>query len=154
MRGITAIHPRQRGATLVITLLMLVVITLLAIAAVNSSTVNLRIVDNMRTIQEQEAATLRGLADVLGSSENFLNPQAQNIDVGGGNTVHAEAPVCIFSQTAQDYSACPEGEDCTIPEDTIWLVRVCFSDDNACDATQHVTMSQGVRIRLTAGSCG
>ncbi len=154
MRTAKTLRQRQHGATLVITLLMLVVITLLAIAAVNSSTVNLRIVDNMRTVQEHEAATLRGLAEILSNSQHFLDPQARNVDVGGGNTVHAEAPVCIFSQSAQDYSACPEGEDCTIPEDTIWLIRVCLSDDNACDASQHVTMSQGVRIRLTAGSCG
>lgn len=73
---------RQRGATLITALVMLVVLTLLVISAINSSTVNLRIAGNMQIHEEVVAAAQQATEQVL--SYNFAaNP---SLAVNNANT--------------------------------------------------------------------
>lgn len=164
------IAPRQRGAALIVTLLMLVVITLLAVALINSSTVNLRIVDNMRTIQEQESMVQRAIERVS-SDPSFFAPGGgdriinfdNNLDPNneGTNNVRVEPAQCISAFPPDGTGE--EGEGSATggtgvsgevgTEITIWLVRACFTSDNNCDPEQHMTITQGVRTLLLVGNC-
>ena len=138
---------RQRGAVLIVTLLMLVVVSLLAVAAVNNSTVNLRIVDNMRTVQEQEAAALQAIEIVISDPNHFHNPLQQTVPVNSLN-IDVSEPRCVVFQPSEGSSAQIEGsQDVTPPENTYWEYTACLPGNGPC-------FSQGVRMRMLAGRCG
>src|SRR5207302_2415351 len=68
----------QRGAALFVSLIMLVLITLFVLAAINMSTVNLRITANSQARSEAIAAAQQAIEQV--ASRNFTaNPQAATV---------------------------------------------------------------------------
>jgi Tfp pilus assembly protein PilX len=92
-------HRSQRGAALVVTVIMLVLLTLLVLAVTNMSTVNLRIAHNEQTKTESIAAAQRAIEQV--ASTNFpANPQPVTVavDINGDGTtdynVAVAKPVC------------------------------------------------------------
>lgn len=86
----------QRGATLAIGLIMLVLITLMVVAAFNLSTSNLKAVGNMQSRKEAVAATNAAIEEVISSSAIFATPAARSISVGG-YTVAVATPVCLYA---------------------------------------------------------
>ena len=94
----------QRGATLVISLVMLVMLTLFAISAINLSTTNLNIVGNMQARMEAQSAGKQAIELVLSSAANFLTPVAQSINVDVNNdgttdyTADVDIPACYSSK--------------------------------------------------------
>jgi Tfp pilus assembly protein PilX len=74
----------QRGVTLVISLILLVMVTLMTVTAENLSTTNLKTVGNMQFRDEAVAAANRAMAQVL-SSPFTTNPAAQSINVDINN---------------------------------------------------------------------
>ncbi len=64
----------QRGMTLVVSLIMLVVITLFVLSAIRLSTANLRTVGNMQARNEAAAASQRAIEDLLSSPAAFTAP--------------------------------------------------------------------------------
>jgi len=67
---------KERGATLIIALIMLVTLALLAVWAFNSSTANLRIVGNTQVRQEAAAAVQTAIETTISSTQFHLNPPA------------------------------------------------------------------------------
>jgi Tfp pilus assembly protein PilX len=63
----------QRGVTLVIALIFLVVITLIVVSAIKSTNVNSKIAGNMQVQREAEAATQQAIEAVI-SSEFTKSP--------------------------------------------------------------------------------
>lgn len=96
---------RQRGATLLVGLVMLVLLTLLAISAFNTSSVQLRIVGNMQSKQEALAAANQAAAQVLSGTLFTTDPALVGstpitVDVNQDGTVDYTAtvtPVCTSS---------------------------------------------------------
>ena len=92
---------RQRGAALFVSLIMLVLITLFVLAAINMSTVNLRITANSQARSEAIAAAQQAIEQV--ASKNFTtNPQAVSVSVDLHNdqtktdyTVAVAKPACL-----------------------------------------------------------
>lgn len=75
------IHPqRQRGATLVVALIFLVLMSLFAIHAFLGSSTNLRIVGNMQARSEAEAAAQVAIEQVI-SNPGFAQNPAQSASV-------------------------------------------------------------------------
>lgn len=70
----TAPIRRQRGATLIVTLIMLVVITLFAVSAFNSSNINLKVVGNMQSRAEALAASQRTIEETLSHTDFYTTP--------------------------------------------------------------------------------
>lgn len=138
-------RPYQRGAVLVTSLLMLVVLTLLAVSSIRSSSVNLLIVDNMQSQKHAEGLAQRAIAEVLGDVDSFKNPAAQQLTFENVAVQVTEAQ-CIGYRTATGYSI-RMGRGYLPPEDTAW--EFSASVDEAAKATIH----QGVQIRMTAGNC-
>lgn len=92
--------PRQRGAVLVVALIMLVVITMLVVGAFSMSSVSLKAAGNMQARDEAVAAGNQAIEQVINT--NFTaNPQPQgfNIDIDNdGNPdyqVNFATPVCL-----------------------------------------------------------
>lgn len=62
------VDQNQRGSVLIISLIMLVVLTLLAVSAINMSTAGLRVVNAMQTRGEALSAAQRCVEQILSSS--------------------------------------------------------------------------------------
>ncbi|HZZ94581.1 MAG TPA: hypothetical protein VFE23_18605 [Usitatibacter sp.] len=75
---------RQGGATLIVTLIMLVVITLFAVSAFNTSNVNLKVVGNMQSQAEGMSASQRTIEETL-SHTDFYNTPGNAIPAPCGN---------------------------------------------------------------------
>lgn len=109
----------QRGATLVVALIMLVALALLAIWAFNSSTTNLRIVGNTQVRQEALVAVQEAIEATISTAQFTITPAATAanpipVDVDGDGTpdysvMLSPAPVCyrykVIPTSALDLTA-------------------------------------------------
>lgn len=145
---------RQRGATLLVSLIMLVVLTLFAVAGFNLSSVNLKIAGNFQMQKGMESVAQQAIEQLISSSSPFnLTPVASTICVNGGTgcvggyNVAMAAPKCNYAATARGYSK-RLGE--LSLEDTTWEVRADVTD--ALTGAK-AAIVQGVNIRLLAGNC-
>lgn len=91
----------QRGATLVVALIFLVLMSLFAISAFNSSSSNLRIVGNSQAIQESLSAAQMAVESTISTPEFYKTPIEKSIEVdmnGDGTPDYTAsitpAPVC------------------------------------------------------------
>ena len=154
------LHSRQRGMVLILSLIMLVVLTLLAISAIRLSTVNLRAVANAQVRSEAMSAAQRTIDLIL--SGNFTDniagtQQVLTVTEGSKNYTVSVARPCLVSLTpiknadldialAEDlkcvdtvsnpYSACAQ---------TIWQLQA-----NASSGWfgANVTLTQGTGIKM------
>lgn len=74
----------QRGATLVIALIMLVLLTLFAISALNTSTTNLKVVGNMQARTEAFNAAQQGIDTVISRTDFVTDSAAAVVSPCGG----------------------------------------------------------------------
>lgn len=150
--------PRQRGTTLLVTLIMLVVLTLFAVTAFNLSSVNLKIVGNFQQYRATEAVVQQAVEQLMSTVSIFTTPAATNICVPSGtvtagacpsseHTVVITRPQCNYAAAARGYTK-KIGE--LAPEDTNWEVRAGYTDP-ATNAS--VVIVQGVSVRMLAGNC-
>jgi len=78
----------QRGATLVVALIMLVLLTLFAVSAMNTSIVNLKVVGNMQSRSEALAAAQQAIETVLSTTQFVADPNNAVINpCGAANTL-------------------------------------------------------------------
>jgi len=143
-------YPRkQNGVALVVSLLMLSVMMLLAVTAIRSSEVSLRIVANVQSQQIAEEDAERAIETVLSSADNFQNPHAvtynPSSDSDGLTTTVSKAD-CLSVRPAPGYSARMPNA----PEETTWEVTASANDDRSGARTE---VHQGVKIIMTAGNC-
>ncbi len=137
---------QQCGSVLLVSLLMMVVLTLLAVTAINTSNVNLRIVGNMQAQQEVEAIVLRAIEEVVSDISYFNVPATTPTLVVNGRDVTLAERVCLRATPATGYSAVWG----LAPQNTVWEIEAASTD--AVTGAQ-ATIHQGVQILLTAGGC-
>lgn len=107
---------QQKGMTLVVGLIMLIVLTLLVVSAVRFSSTNLRIAGNMQIQTEAAAAAQQGIEKVL-SADFTAAPAAVSIDVDLNNdgakdyTVAIAQPACNSSQPLTGADGNPNAAD-------------------------------------------
>ncbi|HEX6870260.1 MAG TPA: PilX N-terminal domain-containing pilus assembly protein [Micromonosporaceae bacterium] len=145
---------QQRGATLMVTLIMLVVLTLFAVTAFNLSGVNLKIVGNYQQQKSIESVVQQAIEQIMSTITIFTTPAETDVCVngtGGGCTggylVKVYKPKCNYTTTAKGYTK-KIGE--LTPEDTNWEVRASFTD---AFSKASVAIVQGVAVRMLAGNC-
>lgn len=99
---------KQKGATLLVGMIMLVVLTLLVVASIRSGIFNLRIAGNMQTQTEAAAATQQVLEQVINEInvplQDVAQIKAQTVTVSVGNAnyavnVEAMKNNCIFEKS-------------------------------------------------------
>ncbi len=142
-------HVHHRGSVLLVSLFLLIVLTVLAISAINTSTTGLRITGNMQSQHFADAAVQQAMDNLLSNSNNFNFPTVMNPTVNG-LTVTLTRPECRRTQAAGGYSRKMSSNTVAMPQDTEWQVTGTATD-TLTGAQASVT--QGVRIRLTAGNC-
>ena len=149
----TLIH-FQRGSTLLVSLIMLVLMTLIAISAMSSTTINLQMVGNAQFREEATAAGQRAIEVVL-SKTNFLftPPSNQSIDINQDGTADylvsfVPAPQCL-SYRAVNFG--DEGVPSTCAADatlgavcywTVWDITANVSDIRT---GANIVIHQGIR---------
>lgn len=145
---------RQRGAVLLVSLIMLVVLTLFALAGFNLSSVNLKITGNFQGQKAMEAVAQQAIEQVISSVSAFnLTPAASTVCVNGGfgclggYNVAVSAPKCNYAAVAKGYTK-KVGE--LTPDDTDWEIRAEITDPLT---GAKAAIVQGVSIRMLAGSC-
>jgi len=163
---------KQRGATLVVSLVMLVVLTLLVISAIRSSNSNLRIAGNMQ-FQEEAIAAAQQATEVILSSNFTAAPAASNVSVTIGlatytanvltpacsgsrpllNTEPNIPKECISSSTAQNtgiiFASAPASTGTSWCYSQQWEVQTSVSDTTTGAST---TLHQGVSLNVPTGT--
>ena len=97
---------KQSGATLLVALVMLVVLTLFAITAINFTNINTRIVGNQQFKKEAESAAQQAVEQII-SSDFTTNPVATavNVDINNDGTndyiVQVAKPACLTTKPIQ-----------------------------------------------------
>lgn len=151
---------RQRGVTLLVTLIMLVVLTLFAVTGFNLSSVNLKIVGNFQQRKATEAVVQQAIEQAMSTATIFATPADTYICIPSGtlttsggacgsseHKVKLERPRCNYTTTARGYTK-RLGE--LTPEDTNWDVRGIYTDPLTSASAAIV---QGVAVRMLAGNC-
>ena len=146
---------RQRGATLIIGLIMIVLITLIVVNAFTLSSSNLKSVGNMQVREEGVAAANQAVERLISSPfTNSLGSQTFTVDINKDGTddytVAVATPTCIRASQAR--AAAPSdvelGEAMSSGStwNTDWQVDATVSD-SATGAS--VQIKQGVRVLLS-----
>ena len=87
MKSAASSHPSaQRGVTLIITLVMLVVVTLIAISSLRSTTMNERMAGNSRDRQRALQAAEAAVRSCLGQLENNIYLGTKSTPTAAGTT--------------------------------------------------------------------
>lgn len=94
----------QLGATLVVALILLVLITLMVTSAFTLSTGNLKSVGNMQVRDEAISAANVAVERAISSDTIFFNPALTTVSVPPYSVTIA-APVCLGSATIPDYTS-------------------------------------------------
>lgn len=153
---------RQRGVTLIVGLIMLILITLMVTTAYTLNTANLKSVGNMQFRNEAIAAANKALEVVIGTSfpTGFTSlPPAQTITFDVNNdgtpdyTASVSVPTCVQATVASGVSTtgCGRsfrgGVSCPAANyNTLWNVDATVTD--AISGAQ-VAVSQGFRQELS-----
>jgi len=140
----------QSGATLLVTLIALIVVTLLALAAIKASSINLKISGNVQAAGEAEAAAQFAIDGMIANIANFTNPPTGTTSspvTMGGKTydVTLQPPRCLRSATAPGYSLLYSSP----PVDQVWNFAATASDSIS---GANVTVHQGIKVRMPVGT--
>lgn len=135
----------ETGATLLVTMIFLVLITLFANSMLQFSDIHYQVIRNMQNQNEAEKAAQQGIEEQITSIGYFEGGSAAPSKTINRVTVAVQAPICIDSQLADGYSAL----DPFSPEDNVWDVQ-----SNGTTLTgSNVEIHQGAKIRQPAGRC-
>jgi hypothetical protein len=128
---------KQGGATLVVGLIMLALITVMVATAFTLSTTNLKSVGNMQFRNEALAAANKAIEQVLGSPFT-VSPTAETIEVDINNddtadyTVAIATPVCVRATPAgtTTKSSISLGQSMSMVTDwnTVWELNATVTD--------------------------
>jgi Tfp pilus assembly protein PilX len=147
----------EKGAALIVGLIMLVLITLMLITALNLGTTNFRAVANMQYRAEAVAAANKAIEQVM-STPFTAAPAAETVNVDIDNDadtdyeVQVAVPECIYASPAfgADPSSLslPVSMSAASTWNTVWDLDATATDaDNVVGANARVRA--GVRVLLT-----
>jgi len=167
---------RQRGATLLVALIMLVVLTLFVVSALNTSKTNLQVVGNMQAKSEALAAGQESLESVLSSTAFISSPtNAVLVPCGAANrlctdvtgdgvadyiTVLNPVPACVTVQPIKNANLdLDNSEDlgCSSGQQQQFGVSGAATGDSLCSntvweiTTETTGVNSGASVKLIQG---
>jgi Tfp pilus assembly protein PilX len=147
MRLATHTRHSQRGATMLVTLIMLVMLTMFAVAGFNMSSINLKIASNFQQQKNMEMVVQQAIEQAISAVATFTPaPAAQTITVSG-IPVTLTAATCYHTTAADGYEL---NVGTPAPEDNVWEIRGSATDPFG---GARATITQGVRLRMLPRNC-
>ena len=143
---IHASKKNQRGAVLLMALMFLILLTLIGIAAVNSTSSGFKVVGNMQSRSYALSLAQAAIESVISSTTPFYTPATSTVRVDGQD-IAVTVPVCTGTSPAAGYEL---GQSSVTPVDNHWDVGAAFTDSIT---NAKVSIRQGVKMRQTQGSC-
>lgn len=147
---------RQRGATLIIGLIMIVLITLIVVNAFTLSSSNLKAVGNMQVRGEAVAAANEALELVISSAFTAAPvEQSVNVDIDKNGTndylVAIASPTCVRAMAASEAAPSDVELGAGMSSGSTWNTDWDL-DATVTDASSgaSVRVRQGVRVLLTS----
>lgn len=137
---------RQRGATLLIGLVMLVLLTLMALSAIRSSSINLQIAGNQQYQNEAWRAAEQAVEEVLSNTMTTL-PETRLVDIDGDGVPDHSVSItkaCIGSALSANTSLSAAGIF-----DSVWELTATVTDSRT---GAHVVVHRGARV-IAGGAC-
>jgi Tfp pilus assembly protein PilX len=163
-RTCVAVRPAQQGAALVVSLIMLVLITLMVIAALNLGTSNFRAVSNTQFREQAIAAANVAIQDRVSSTfDTVATTSYQNVDLnndGVDDYTVAVTPTCVSATVAESADpssvSLPGVMSVASTWNTVWDIAAEVSPPTATGVTlvsdpsgAKVIVHAGVRVLLT-----
>lgn len=166
----TTLRSRQQGATLMVALIMLVMLTLFAVSAIRTGNIGLKIVGNQQAQKRMEGAAQEAIEQIVSNLGNFDTSivPAPTLTVAQRICVNGLPPVITVNPST---TACTSGIPVDVsPARCISSVRSQYDSltqpmatyDNVWEFIMTVTDSvtgakavyhQGVKMRMLSGSC-
>lgn len=163
----TAPRSRQRGVTLLISLIMLVILTLFAVSMIRLSNTNVMVVGNLQIQHDLEAVATQAIETDLNSA-SFYNDAINGTGCWSGGAASATfgqggcfdgadmngysvtlyKPQCLYTQKSTGYSAISN----VAPDDDFFEVTAVATDP-ITNTQATVTIVQGVKVTLPTGNC-
>ena len=140
----------QRGSTLLISLIMLVLLTLMAFSAIESTTMGMQVVGNAQFRAEATSAAQQAIEKVISSTAfTTTAPTAQTISVNNSNytVTFSPAPTCsqyqvVVSATEKNLPTECYASEVNLCYRTVWDITAVVDDLNT---GVKVTVHQGVK---------
>jgi len=167
---------RQRGTTLVIALIMLVLLTLFAVSSLNTSRTNLKVVGNMQNKNEALNASQQTIEAVISTPQFIANPaNAVPTPCGAANTMCTDVTgdgVADFTTTLTPQPTCvavtpiknanlvltnPDDLGCSAGQQQQFGVSGAVTGDSLCSQTvwdikaKTVSATQNTTVTVTQG---
>ncbi|MDH4570672.1 hypothetical protein E8E95_28670 [Pseudomonas sp. BN414] len=165
---------RQRGAVLLVALIMLLLVTLLAVSGFNMTQTNLKVVQNMESRNLAKYAANAAIEEAI-SSVQFLsspgsvfqenceesNRKCYDFDGDGRKdvAVKMDTPSCVIvlpiknseldADNASDASCFIQGQLNSMCVNTVWEMRATATD---AVTGAEITVLQGVAVRATSNN--
>lgn len=136
---------KQKGFTLIISLMLLAGMSLMVASTVNLNSVDLQISFNTKVKSSLTYSAIQAMEQVVSDVSKFYSPTDYTATVNG-NSVTVHTAECLGSVPVGGYSAGFQ----FAPEDTYWRVKSTSTDANS---GANITVYQGLRIKLPADNC-
>lgn len=155
---------RQLGATLIVGMIMLVVITVMVVSAYRLSTTNLQAVGNMQ-FRDQALAAAQVVIDNELEAAFYNNVGAllnatRTVDIDNNGSADFTVTVVGLSCVRASQASAATSSSVTLPGmstmsgySTIWDFYATVADTNAGTTGVSVGVHQGVRVLLTQAQC-
>jgi len=139
----------QRGATLLIALIMLVLLTLFALSAVNTGTTNLKIVANMQSRAEAFDAAQQAIETVISTPTFISNPANAVLNAcGAPNTLCTD----VNGDGTPEYTTQLTPTPACVAVRAIKATELNFSDADDVGCAQQQAQTFGVSGAVTGDS--
>ena len=142
---------KQKGATLMMTLIMLVLLMLFVVSAINWSSINMRIVGNMQAQNEARIAAEMAINQMMSAPISTVAPPAILVDINNDGTndysVAIAAPPCVGHSLSKD-----TGAESPNIYDSVLEVQATVTSLSIFGSGVGVTLTQGVSV-FAGGAC-
>jgi len=162
---------KENGATLLVSLIMLILLTLFALTSFKLSTGNLKVVGNMQQRNQAESAAQGVIEQVISSSTFTLSPTAtttSSIDINGDgvpDVTVAVTPTCVSAQVipvasldftkqadqncllgaSQDFGQVGGASNDSMCANTLWDIQAVATD---ITSNAQYKINQGAAVRV------
>jgi Tfp pilus assembly protein PilX len=132
---------RQKGATLIVALVLLVLLTLLAVTGLNTSTTNLKIVGNMQARSEAVNAAQEAIENVI-STPTFISSPSNAVlaPCGAANTLCTD----VTGDGVADYTTVLSPAPACVSVRSIQMSELNFSNSEDVGCAQQQSQNLGV----------